>query len=65
MGMYEVEQSLSGDTVTHGSGPPDLTAVGLQVHAGGGGQGAMRAGIGDPHRGVERTARALPRHYVW
>jgi hypothetical protein len=64
MGMYEVEQSLSGDTVTHGSGPPDLTAVGLQVHAGGGGQGAMRAGKGDPHRGVERTAHVLLHHYV-
>jgi hypothetical protein len=49
--MYEVEQNHSGDTVTHGSGPPDLTAMGLQVHAGGGGQGAMRAGKVDPHRG--------------
>ena len=63
--MYEVEQNRSGDAVTHGSGPPDLVAMGLQVHAGSGGQGAMRAGIGDPHRGVERIARALPRHYVW
>jgi hypothetical protein len=40
------------------SRPPDLAAVGLQVHAGGGGQGAMRARKGDPHGGVER-------HCVW
>ena len=49
--MYEVEQNRSGDAITHGSGPPDLAAVGLQVHAGGGGQGAMRAGKDDPRRG--------------
>jgi hypothetical protein len=63
--MYEVEQNRSGDAFTHGSGPLDIAAVGLQVHAGGGGQGTMRAGKGDPHRGVERIARALPHHYVW
>jgi hypothetical protein len=47
--MYE--QNSSGDAVTHRSRPPDLAAARLQVHAGGGGQGAMRAGKGDPHRG--------------
>ncbi|PWS20924.1 hypothetical protein DKP78_26275, partial [Enterococcus faecium] len=48
--------------VARGAGPADRAAAGVQAPGGGGGEGAVRAGEGDPHGGVERAAGALPRH---